>query len=323
VVLVHGQNGDYRVKFVGMSTFERIAMVGSGALGSYYGAKLARQGSEVRFLMRADLAAVQREGLRVIEGGGEWTLHPAQAYGSTAEIGPVDLVIIGLKTTANASLETLLPPLLHERTLLLTLQNGLGNEEYLAARWGAERVLGGLCFVCLNRVAPGVIEHYGHGTLSLGEYGRAAQERTRALGALFSAAGVETHVVEDLITERWRKLVWNIPFNGLSIAAGGRTTDRLLADAGLHAQVRALMAEVIAAAEALGHEIPASFAGDQIERTHPMGPYKPSSMIDWQQGRAVEVESIWGEAWRQGVAAGAALPRLELLYHLLRHITSP
>jgi len=306
-----------------MSTFERIAIVGSGALGSYYGAKLARQGSDVRFLMRADLAAVRRDGLRVIEGGEGWRLNSVLACGSTTEIGPVDLVVIGLKTTANSSLDELIPPLLHEGTLLLTLQNGLGNEEYLAARWGKERVLGGLCFVCLNRVAPGVIEHYGHGTLSLGEYGRVPMERTRVLSALFSAAGVETRVVENLITERWRKLVWNIPFNGLSIAAGGRTTDLLLADDGLRAQVRALMAETIAAAATLGHQIPADFADYQIERTHPMGPYKPSSMIDWQQGRAVEVESIWGEPWRQGVAAGAVLPRLELLYHLLRHITSP
>ena len=298
-----------------------IAVVGAGALGSYYGAKLARQGAEVRFLMRADLEAVRQNGLRVREQGEEWSV-PVQAFGSTAEIGLVDLVIIGLKTTANGDLEKLIPPLLHEGTLLLTLQNGLGNEELLAERWGAERVLGGLCFVCLNRVAPGVVEHYGHGTLSLGEYGRAPVERTEAIGAQFSAAGVETHVVENLITERWRKLVWNIPFNGLSIATGGRTCDRLLADAGLRKQVRGLMAETIAAAGALGHAIPESFIDFQIERTYSMGPYKPSSMIDWQQGRAVEVESIWGEPWRQGRAAGAKLPRLELLYLLLREVTS-
>jgi len=298
-----------------------IAIVGSGALGSYYGAKLARHGADVRFLMRADLEAVRWAGLRVLEAGAEWTLQPARTFASTAEIGPVDLVIIGLKTTANADLARLIPPLLHEGTLLLTLQNGLGNEEFLAERWGAERVLGGLCFVCLNRISPGVIEHYGHGTLSIGEFRRSPMIRTRAIGAMFAAAGIETHGVENLVTERWRKLVWNIPFNGLSIATGGRTCDRLLADEGLQAQVRALMRETIAAAAALGHEIPASFIDFQIERTLPMGAYKPSSMIDWQQGRAVEVESIWGEPWRQGRAAGAELPRLEMLYHLLREVT--
>jgi len=298
-----------------------IAVVGSGALGSYYGAKLARQGADVRFLMRADLDAVQRDGLTIREKGEEWDVA-AKAFGSTAEIGPVDLVVIGLKTTANEDLERFIPPLVHEGTLLLTLQNGLGNEELLAPHWGAERVLGGLCFVCLNRVAPGVIEHYGHGTLSLGEFGRAPMERTQAIGAMFSEAGVETHVVENLVTERWRKLVWNIPFNGLSIATGGRTCDLLLADAGLKAQVRALMMETIAAAGALGHAIPESFVDYQIERTYSMGAYKPSSMIDWQLGRAVEVESIWGEPWRQGTAAGVALPRLELLYQLLRQMTA-
>jgi 2-dehydropantoate 2-reductase len=299
---------------------QSIAVVGSGALGSYYGAKLARQGADVRFLMRADLDAVRRDGLRIREQGAEWTV-PAQAFGSTAEIGPVDLVVIGLKTTANADLDTLIPPLLHEGTLLLTLQNGLGNDEYLAERWGAERVLGGLCFVCLNRVAAGVVEHYGHGTLSLGEFGRAPMERTRAIGAMFSTAGVETHVVENLITERWRKLVWNIPFNGLSIAAGGRTCDLLLADPGMKAQLHGLMLETISAADALGHAIPVDFADYQISRTWSMGAYKPSSMIDWQLGRAVEVESIWGEPWRQGAKAGVHLPRLELLYHLLRSLT--
>jgi 2-dehydropantoate 2-reductase len=301
---------------------QSMAVIGAGALGSYYGAKLARQGGDVRFLMRADLEAVQRDGLRIREQGAEWMV-PAKAFGSTAEIGPVDMVIIGLKTTANEDLDRLIPPLLHEGTLLLTLQNGLGNEEYLAQRWGAERVLGGLCFVCLNRVAPGVVEHYGHGTLSLGEFRRGPMERTKAIGGMFSASGVETHVVENLITERWRKLVWNIPFNGLSIAAGGRTCDLLLADAGMKTQLRGLMLETIAAAGALGQSIPEDFADYQIERTYAMGPYKPSSMIDWQLGRAVEVESIWGEPWRQGSAAGAALPRLELLYRLLQQLTSP
>jgi 2-dehydropantoate 2-reductase len=307
-----------------MNAFPKtVAIVGSGALGSYYGAKLARQGADVRFLMRADLEAVREQGLHVREEGrAEWTLSPAQAFGSVAEIGPVDLVIISVKTTANADLEQLIPPLLHEGTLLLTLQNGLGNEEFLAAHWGEERVLGGLCFVCLNRVAPGVIEHYGHGTLSLGEFRRPPASRTRAIGDLFAAAGIETNVVGNLVTERWRKLVWNIPFNGLSIATAGLTCDLLLGDEGLNQQVRALMSETIAAAGALGHQIPAGFIDFQIERTLPMGPYKPSSMIDWQLGRPVEVEAIWGEPWRQGIAAGAALPRLELLYALLRQLTS-
>lgn len=303
------------------SSLGKIAVVGSGAVGCYYGAMLARQGHEVHFLMRADLEAVQKDGLLIRTGSSEWTLNPVNAAGTTPKIGPCDLVIIALKTTSNGALDELIPPLLHERTALLTLQNGLGNEEYLAQRWGEERVLGGLCFVCLNRVAPGVIEHYGHGTLSLGEFRRPPSDRLRAIAAAFVAAGVEGHAVESLALERWRKLVWNIPFNGLSIASGGQTCDLLLAEDGLQPELRALMAETIAGAAALGHVIPESFIDYQIERTLPMGPYKPSSLIDWKEGRAVEVEAIWGEPWRQGIGAGAKMPRLEMLYRLLRQLT--
>jgi 2-dehydropantoate 2-reductase len=126
--------------------------------------------------------------------------------------------------------------------------------------------------------------------------------------------------VENLITERWRKLLWNIPFNGLAIAAGGATVADVLADEGLRASARALMGEAIDAARRLGHEIPESFADFQIERSHTMGSYRPSSLIDWELGRPVEVEAIWGEPLRHGLAAGAEMPRLELLYRLLRHL---
>lgn len=306
-----------------MNTFPdspRIAVVGSGAVGSYYGGKLAATGHDVRFLMRADLETVQRQGLTIRSTESpELVLNPVQAYGSTEEIGPVDLVMIALKTTANAALDTLIPPLLHANTTLVTLQNGLGNERYLAERFGAQRVMGALCFVCLNRVAPGVIQHFGHGAISIGEYEGTPKPRTRALADWLAHAGIEAVTVENLITERWRKLVWNVPFNGLSIAAGELTTDRILASAPLEALVRGLMEEVVAIAAARGHEIPASYVDFQIERTRPMGPYHPSSLLDYMAGLPVEVESIWGEPLREASAAGVPAGRLEALYRLIAH----
>lgn len=308
--------------FLRMNLLEmKIAVVGSGAVGCYYGGMLAHAGCDVRFLMRADLAAVQARGLTIHTGGKTIELPHVMACGTTAEIGPVDLVIIALKATANAALEELIPPLLGENTALLTLQNGLGNEEFLADRWGAERVMGALCFVCLNRTAPGVIEHYDAGSISIGELRRPASARARVVAEAFVAAGVEARAVENLVTERWRKLLWNIPFNGLSIAANGATVADVLADEGLRKMARDLMDEVLDAARRLGHEIDDAFADWQIERSHSMGAYKPSSMLDWQAGRPVEVEAIWGEPWRQGLAAGARLPRLEMLYQLLRRFT--
>jgi 2-dehydropantoate 2-reductase len=245
-----------------------------------------------------------------------------QAAAFTAEIGPCDLVIIALKATANAMLLEAIPPLLKPDTALLTLQNGLGNEEFLAAHWGEERVMGALCFVCLNRIAPGVIEHFDHGSISLGEFRRGVGERLRAVADAFQRSGVTANAVENLVTERWRKLLWNIPFNGLSIAGNGATVADVLADDGLRKLARDLMSEVLEAAARLGSDIPAAFADFQIERSFSMGAYQPSSMIDWRLGRPVEVEEIWGEPWRRGVAAGAAMPRLEMLYRLLARLAA-
>lgn len=303
-----------------MQVFQSIAVVGSGAVGGYYGGMLAHLGLDVRFLMRSDLATVRQKGLAIHTGGANIVV-PAQGFALPEEIGPCDLVIIALKATANAALDELIPPLLHERTALLTLQNGLGNEEYLATRWGRERVMGGLCFVCLNRTAPGVIEHFDHGSISIGEFSGEPQERTGEIAEAFVRAGIQANVVDHLITERWRKLLWNIPFNGLAIAGGGATVADILADSELRKAARDLMSEALDAARRLGHNIPESFADFQIERSHSMGPYKPSSLIDWQLGRPVEVEAIWGEPLRLGQAAGAAMPRLEFLYRLLQHLT--
>jgi 2-dehydropantoate 2-reductase len=301
------------------SSLGKIAVVGSGAVGCYYGGMLAHAGHDVHFLMRADLDTVRRDGLLIFTKGTEVRLPHVQCAGTTAEIGPADLVLIALKATANQELERLLPPLIGDGTALLTLQNGLGNEAFLAERWGAERVMGALCFVCINRTAPGVIRHLDHGSISIGEFRRAVSERARAIADAFRAVEVEANAMDDLEGERWRKLLWNIPFNGLSIAAGATVAD-VLADTGLRALARSLMDEVLDAARRRGHEIPDSYADWQLERSDSMGAYKPSSMIDYELGRPVEVEAIWGEPLRQGLAAGAKMPKLEMLHGIIRHV---
>lgn len=281
---------------------------------------LAHAGQDVRFLMRADLDTVRRDGMVIFTKGTEVRLPRVHCVRTTAEIGPVDLVIISVKATANRELERLLPPLIGEGTALLTLQNGLGNEAFLSERWGAERVMGALCFVCINRTAPGVIRHLDHGTISIGEFQQPVSDRARAVAGAFNAVDVEAHAVDDLGGERWRKLLWNIPFNGLSIAAGANVAE-VLADAGLRSLARSLMDEVLDAARRLGHGIPDSFADWQIARSDSMGPYRPSSMIDFEMGHPVEVEAIWGEPLRQGLVAGARMPKLELLHGIIRHVT--
>jgi 2-dehydropantoate 2-reductase len=300
----------------------RLAIIGSGAVGCYYGAKLARAGSRVSFLMRSDLEHVRRHGLDIRSHLGDFHLPAVHAFGSTDDMGPADVVIITLKTTANPALETLLPPLLHPGTRLLTLQNGLGNEEFLADRWGADRVLGGVCFTCINRTAPGRVEHTAQGAIALGSLTPASHATAAAMAHLFERAGVSCRHADDVTAVRWRKLVWNIPFNGLAIAAGGIDTQRILDDPALATLASRLMEEVIAAAGQLGYPQPDGLVSDQIAATRTMAAYRPSSMIDFVEGREVETEAIWGEPLRRALAAGADMPRLTMLYALIRSLVA-
>ncbi len=295
----------------------RIAVVGAGALGCYYGGKLAHFGRDVHFLMRSNYEAVRKRGLRIRSKGENIHVAKIKAYRSTEEIGPCDLVIVALKTTANAELPALVRPLLGEKTMILTLQNGLGNEEFLAQQFGAERVLGGLCFICLNRTEPGVIELYDYGRVTLGEFSGFPRPRLHDLAWEFKRCGVVCSVVADLALEHWRKLAWNIPFNGLTITAGGVDTAAILANDRLRLLALELMDETIGIANACGHALPTAVALDQMKRTETMGAYKPSTLIDYLAGRPLEIEAIWGEPLRRARAAGVRTPQLEKLYRQL------
>jgi 2-dehydropantoate 2-reductase len=293
----------------------KIAVLGAGSIGLYYGAKLATAGEDVHFLLRSGHDEAVREGIRVHSPDGDLHLHPVNSHRQIESMGPCDLVLIALKTTQNDLLEKLIPPLLGPETMLLTLQNGLGSDEALAVQFGAEHVLGALCFVCLTRSTPAQVDHFGHGTISIGEFGRPPQPRTERVAEAFRRAGIETRVVENLAAERWKKLVWNIPFNGLSVAEGGVAVDVLLA--GHMAEVRALMQETIATAAALGHPIRPDFIDFQIERTEKMGAYQPSTLIDFLAGRELEIDSIWGEPLRRARVVGVLVPHLENLHSRL------
>ena len=318
----------------------KIAVVGCGAVGSFYGAKLGRAGHELHFLLRSDFEIVRRSGVFIRSPQGDFNVRPKCAH-APEQIGVSDLVLIGLKTTANNEFSRLLPPLIGAGTVVLTLQNGLGNEEQLARLFPAEQILGGLCFVCLNRLEPGIIQHIDHGLVVLGEFQRYPEPRTHDLALRFREAGVACKVTDNLARAHWEKLTWNIPFNGLGVAgAAGRdaltsgqigleplgpclTTDQLLGDARWEELVRELMTEVILVARALGFDLPTDLGEKQIERTRTMGAYKASTLIDFDRGLPLELESLFREPLRQAQKAGVAVPRLEALCRVLEQLERP
>lgn len=316
----------------------KIAVVGCGAVGSYYGAMLSRAGQDVHFLLRSDYDVVRRNGVTIHSPKGDFNARPRAAR-TPEEIGVCDLVIIALKTTANGEFPRLLPPLVGPHTAVLTLQNGLGNEEALAKLFPPAQILGGLCFVCLNRIAPGVIQHLDHGLVMLGEFQRWPEPRTHDLASMIKHAGVVCKVSDDLASAHWEKLVWNIPFNGLGVASAAGdealleppsvlpaprqpclTTNQLLDSGKWEALVRELMLEVIAAANALGHRLDLALADKMIERTRTMGAYKASTLLDFERGQPLELESLFLEPLRQARQANVATPRLETLGAVLQKL---
>jgi 2-dehydropantoate 2-reductase len=316
----------------------KIAVVGCGALGSYYGARLCQAGRAVHFLLRSDYEVVRRHGVSVRSPDGSFNARPKCAKVPN-DIGLCDLVVVGLKTTANDQFPRLLPALVGPKTAVLTLQNGLGNEEELARLFPAEQILGGLCFVCLNRVEPGVVHHIGHGRVVIGEFQRWPEPRTHDIASMFRHAGVPCDVTEDLARAHWEKLVWNIPFNGLGVASSaglqavrrgglaretGRgpclTTDQLLGDPAWRTIVRELMQETVVTARALGLKVSDDVIETLISRTMSMGAYKASTLIDFERGQRLELESLFLNPLRHAQTSGVATPRLEALCSLLKQL---
>ena len=291
-----------------------FAIVGAGAVGSYYGARLAAAGHDVRFLLRADYDEVSRNGLEVKSIHGDVELPEVDCYRTSEKIGKVDVVIVAWKSTANHYSEKVIGPLMRDDTIVLTLQNGMGNVEVLGALFGPERILGGMCFVCINRMKAGVIHHVGGGLVAIGEMIPSGGDRLEKLVEIFKEANVPCEGSPDLGLIQWRKLVWNIPFNGLCITEGGITTRDLLGRKGGEERVRGVMTEVIKIAGALGYEIPPEFIDYQIKITGPMGDYRPSSMIDFVEGREVELDAIWGEPLRRAKEKRVETPLIDSLY---------
>jgi 2-dehydropantoate 2-reductase len=296
----------------------KIAVVGTGALGGWYAGLLAEAGHAVHCLARSDYEKINGDGLTLRNKGTQRVVRVASAAPEASAIGPCDLVVVTLKSTSNDALPRLVGPLLGPATLVVTLQNGMGNVEALAKLLPTERVVAGLCFVCINRVAPAVIDTTLAGYVRMAAAAGPINPAVERCVEVFAAAGVDCQAEASLEAVLWKKLCWNIPFNGLSIAGGGITTDLILADPALNERAYLLMKEVQAAAVARGHGFEDAHIKRQFVVTVGMGPYRPSSLIDFLEGREVEVEGIWGEPLRRGLAAGVPMPETQRLIDDIR-----
>jgi 2-dehydropantoate 2-reductase len=298
----------------------KIAVLGAGALGCYYGARLAEAGHEVHLIMRSDFEAVKKGGLHITSIHGDINIdHPIVAK-QAADVGPVDLVIVAWKAISNDLFATTLPPLIAPSTRVVTLQNGMGNAEAISSVVSPDRIWVGLCFICAMRTAPGQISHLEGDNIQFAPFvpspegSKGAQE----LAEIFSHAGIDTKVFDDAEKIQWFKLVWNIPFNGLCLAKGGISIGELYKSPDEVERARRIMTEVVASAEARGYHMPPTLVDFHMKRTESMSGFTPSSAVDFNLGRPIEYQAIWGVPISKARLAGASIPEWERLDREIR-----
>jgi 2-dehydropantoate 2-reductase len=295
----------------------RFAMIGLGAIGGYYGGLLAQSGREVHFLARSNFEAVRANGLRVDTPSGDFRLQRVNVYHRAEDMPRCDVVLVALKATDNGALPAILSHVLREGGTTVLIQNGLGQEERLPENALRGSVYAGLGFICASKAAPNHVIHSDYGALRLAAY-REAPGSLRLHGGAeglareFEAAGVEIERESDFLSARWKKLVWNIPFNGLSAALQADTAE-LTRCSSTRDLAEALMLEVIAAARAEGCTMPDTYARQMIDATLSMKPYFPSMYHDFVAGRELELDAMYAVPIERARAGQRPMIRVETL----------
>ncbi|NEP86999.1 MAG: putative 2-dehydropantoate 2-reductase [Okeania sp. SIO2C2] len=300
------------------------SIIGAGAVGGLYGAKLQKAGHKVSFLLRNDYYHVVEKGLIIESVDGDFTLPEVDAYNDVKKMPSSDVIIVALKATQNHLLPELLLPLANKNTVVLLLQNGINIEPEISQIIGSNALIGGLCFVCSNKVGAGKICHLDYGTITIGQYftnNRPAgiTEQMREIAQDFEQANIPIELSEDLLLARWKKLVWNIPYNGLSVVLNART-DEIMANTDTRFLVEKLMWEVAAGAKSCGRIIDDRFIQKMLDHTEKMKPYLTSMKLDYDRKKPLEIEAILGNPLRMAKEYGVDLPMISLLYRQLKFL---
>lgn len=306
---------------------QNIGVLGTGAIGSYYGVRLALAGYSVSFLARSEYQTVREHGLQIDSDlHGKLRLEQVTVFNSVQQMPQVDWLLVATKTTSNHQLAALINQLLKPGGKLVLLQNGLAVEDELRDQLREDiHLLGGLCFICVHRSAPGVVRHQDYGGINLGYHsGPSSPEQGQQLaeqGAqMFARAGEDSQAI-DLTRARWQKLVWNVPYNGLSVLLNA-TTGAMMQNQSSRALIESIMQEVVQGAAACGQKLPDNIVAAMLKNTDRMPDYYPSMYHDFSQGRELELQAIYRAPLAAAEAAGCSMPRVQMLLQALEFKTA-
>jgi 2-dehydropantoate 2-reductase len=299
----------------------RVVIVGAGAVGGYYGARLAHAGHDVTMIVRgANLEAIRTHGLRVRSGGDELVAQ-VRAESDPSRVGPVDLVIIAVKTYSNQQALPLVPPLIGAGTSVLTLQNGVDSADELSAVVGQTPVLAGTTYIAATLVEPGVVEHVGTvRRIVFGEaFGeRMVTDRVSRIREALAGADIQAEAAADSRVPIWEKFIFLAPIAGLT-AAARLPIGPVWAQPAFRQAFDQAMAEVEALARHAGVPVAADVRAQKLRYLDASPPTMRSSMmVDITSGRPLELEALMGTVVRRGLAAGIPTPVMATLYGILK-----
>lgn len=298
-----------------------ILIVGAGAIGVYYGGRLSQAGAKVSVVARSDFDELSRNGgsYFIKSPKGDFTFKPERVLRSASET-PVkpDYVLVSLKVLPGVDSSSLCREAVGPDTAIVAIQNGIGNEEPLAKAFPENEVIGAITYIGVCRPGPCQVLHLDFGRIDMGKYPPGPSEKASALTALFNKAGVDCTVVADIVLKRWSKLLWNAPFNPISVLGVHADTRSIMSVPEAVLLAEKVMEEVAAIAKAEGYELPRSAIDTNLRITREMNPYKSSMLQDFEAGRPIEADALLGVPLQVARRHGVPAPYMETLYALLK-----
>ncbi len=296
----------------------KILVVGTGAVGGLYGGYLAKSGAAVSVLSRSDYNPVKEKGITIKSILGDYHFIPDQVVKSTSDYeGTPDYLLVATKVLPDLDISIIIKSAVKPGTSIILLQNGIDIEKDVAASFPENEIISALAFICVSRPEYGVIEHTDFGSITIGRYPEGDSHKINELSKMFNASGIKCSIDEKITGSRWKKLVWNAPFNSLSVLCGGLDTREMAESDELLDLSGKIMSEIIKLARLEGYLLQEGIIGNTIEATKKMVPFKTSMLQDYESRKPLESEAILGNALRLGEKHGLTMPYTESLYQML------
>ena len=298
----------------------KVGVIGTGAVGGYFGGKLAKAGFDVTFIARGViLEALKTKGLTIKSFMGDFTIKKPKVTSSFKDLMNMDIVLLCVKSYSTREIAKALKPILKKDTIVISMQNGIENEEILSETLGTERIMGSVVFITSSVQEPGLIKHTSYGKIILGELNGQITERLKMIEKMFFESGVPTSTTSSIKTELWKKLMLNIPYNGFTALTRSPLENYFEVTEAQECFMRALK-EVQLVAKKEGYNITDEDVENALKFTKTEGftTFKSSTLLDIEAGKPVEIDALQGAVIQAANRHKIDIPINKLLYSLLK-----